>query len=193
MSAQASLIVHYGLIGLGLLITIVLGGMVYVLMRQSLRLLVQTNRLSEPLLLPLQGFLRAIVVLVVLLICLQQVGVQVSSLWAALVTLAAMLAGGFVALGTVLSNVLCSVLLLVFAPFRIGDDIEIIEATGGQGLRGKVINLNIMYTSLESVAEDGSRYGVVRLPNATFFQKTVRRWTGPVGSAATPRKNASDP
>jgi small-conductance mechanosensitive channel len=193
MSAQASLIVHYGLIGLGLLITIVLGGMVYVLMRQSLRLLVQTNRLSEPLLLPLQGFLRAIVVLVVLLICLQQVGVQVSSLWAALVTLAAMLAGGFVALGTVLSNVLCAVLLLVFAPFRIGDDIEIIEATGGQGLRGKVVNLNIMYTSLESVAEDGSRYGVVRLPNATFFQKTVRRWTGPVGTADTPRENASDP
>lgn len=176
MSVEWPFIVHYGLIGLSMLITIGLGLIVYVLIRQSLRLLVQTNRLAAPLQIPLQGFVRGLIVILVLLICLQQAGVQVTSLWAGLVTVSAMVAGGFVALSSVLSNLLCTVLIFVFAPFRIGDDIEIIEATGGQGLRGQVVSLNMMYTSIQSVAEDGAHYGVVRLPNTIFFQKTVRRW-----------------
>jgi small-conductance mechanosensitive channel len=178
MSEPWPLIVHYGSMGLKIAITMLLGIVLYTLIRQSLRLLVQTNRLSAPLHLPLQGLARAIVVITVLLVCLQQAGLQVTSLWAGLIAGAAMVAGGFVALSSVLSNVLCSVLLLVFAPFHMGDDIEIIEATGGQGLRGKVVNFNVMYTSIQHVTEDGSHESVVRLPNTMFFQKTIRRWRG---------------
>ena len=67
---------------------------------------------------------------------------------------------------------------MIFTPFRIGDEIEIIEATGGSGLRGKVVNLNILYTSLQEMAEDGGPNGVIHVPNNIFFQKAIRLWQG---------------
>jgi small-conductance mechanosensitive channel len=179
MAALSAPTTHYGLIALKMLIVIVVGVCAHFLLQRSLDVLVHKRSLSEPLAVPLRGVVRGSVVLVVILVCLQLIGVRVTSLWAGLLTFAAMVAGGFVALSSVLSNLLCTALLLIFAPFRIGDEIEIIEATGGQqGLRGRVVNLNILYTTIERQARDRAGGGVVYVPNTLFFQKTIRRWGG---------------
>ena len=70
-------------------------------------------------------------------------------------------------------------MIILFTPFRIGDEIEITEVVAGVGLRGKVVDFRIMYTSiLESgeIPEDDK--ALIRIPNNIFFQKAIKRWKG---------------
>jgi small-conductance mechanosensitive channel len=178
MNISGTLITHYGGIALSIVVIIVLGLIAQALVRRMLHTLAGRNYLSEALHVMLRGIAWWTIVIVVVLVSLQQLGVEVFGLWAGLLTVAGMVTIGFIAVWSVLSNILCAVLLIVFAPFRIGDDIEIIEATGGKGLRGTVVNLNILYTSLREATEEGTRAGVTHVPNNIFFQKTIRQWQG---------------
>lgn len=127
-----------------------------------------------------KNIVRWLVFIVVLLFMLQQVGVKVSSIINSLLALAAMVAIGFIAVWSVFSNFLCSLMVIIFGPFRIGDEIEISEVVGGEGLRGKVVDFNIMYTTLmetdDSVPDEEK--ALIRVPNNIFFQKAVKRWKG---------------
>lgn len=91
--------------------------------------------------------------IIVFFFSLQQPDVKVSTTVASLLTVAAMIAIGFIAVWRVLSNFLCSLLIILFTPFRIGDEIEITEVAGGPGLRGKVVDSGIMYTSILASCE----------------------------------------
>ncbi len=163
---------------LGVIVLMVLGVLANALARRGLRRLAERQYLSEPLSRVFQGLVRWVIAIVVILLSLQQFGVPLFGLWAGLLTVAGMVTIGFIAVWSVLSNILCSVLLIILAPFRIGDEIEIIETTGGKGLRGKVVGLNMMYTSLQEVAESGMSDGTTYVPNNIFFQKAVRQWRG---------------
>ena len=169
---------HYALTVLIIIVFLILGLVINTLTRRGLQRLAERHYLSEPLSRLFQGLLRWILVVVVILLSLQQVGVHLIGLWAGLLTVAGMVAIGFIAVWSVLSNILCSVLLIIFAPFRIGDEIEIIEATVGNGLRGTVVGLNVMYTILQEMTEAGTHTGATYVPNNIFFQKTVRQWSG---------------
>ena len=116
---------------------------------------------------------RWLVFMVALLFLLQQFGVEVSAILSALLAVAGLVAVGFIAVWSILSNFLCALLLIVFKPFQIGDDIEIAEVIGGPGLRGKILKFNIMYTTLVEKI-DGEEV-VTNLPNNTFFQKAIRK------------------
>lgn len=178
MSVQMAPLAQYGILAIKIIAIVVLGLVAQKLIRRSLQKLVQKQFLTEPLHVMLRGIAWWAVVILVILMILQQLGVQVIGLWAGLLTVAGMVTIGFIAVWSVLSNILCAVLLVILAPFRIGDEIEIIEATGGNGLRGKVVNLNILYTSLQEIADAGPRDAVTHVPNNIFFQKTVRQWKG---------------
>jgi len=178
MSAEMAPMAQYGILAIKIVAIAVLGFLAQKLIRQSLNKLVQKQFLTEPLHVMLRGIAWWAVLILVILMILQQLGVQVIGLWAGLLTVAGMVTVGFIAVGSVLSNILCAVLLVILAPFRIGDEIEIIEATGGNGLRGKVVNLNILYTSLQEITDAGPRDAVTHVPNNIFFQKTVRQWQG---------------
>jgi small-conductance mechanosensitive channel len=169
---------YYALIAGSIVLIIALGSLTYFLWRRSLLALVRQRYMSEPLGNLLQGIGRWLIIVLVLLLSLQQAGVQMASIWATLITLSAMVAVGFIAVWSVLSNMLCSVLLILFAPFRIGDEVEIIEATGGTGLRGKIINLNVLYTSLQEITDDGLRDTLLHVPNNIYLQKTIRHRRG---------------
>lgn len=120
-----------------------------------------------------------ILVLLVFLFLLQQFGIKVSTIVTSLLAVSAMVAVGFIAIWSVLSNFLCSFLLMVFSPFRVGDEIEICEVVGGAGLRGRVVDFNIMYTSiLEAGEQPEESRPLIRIPNNTFFQKAIKRWKG---------------
>ena len=178
MPASFTPLTHYGLIGISIAIIILLGLLAHTIVRRTLHNLSRRQYLSEPLCIMLRGFLWWAIVVMVVLMSLQQAGIRVAGLWAGLLTIAGMVTIGFIAVWSVLSNILCALLLIVFAPFRIGDEIEIIEATGGKGLRGKVVNLNILYTSIQEEANQEARNSITNIPNNIFFQKTIRQWPG---------------
>ena len=88
-----------------------------------------------------------------------------------------MAAVAFFAIWSVLSNLLCAVLILTVGPFRLGDVVEIVEAFDKPIVKGRVIDINLLYTTLEEVAEPVTG-AIVQVPNSLFFQKAVRRWRG---------------
>lgn len=88
------------------------------------------------------------------------------SVWAAVTAVIALIAIGFVAVWSVLSNVLCSFILLGARPFRIGETISFI----GEDVAGRVESVTLLYTTLRS--EDGSQ---LLIPNNQFLQKSIRR------------------
>jgi small-conductance mechanosensitive channel len=91
------------------------------------------------------------------------------NVWAAILAVLAMVAVGFVAVWSVLSNTLCTLLILIYKPFSIGDTIEI----PSDNIKGKVIDLNLLFTILRE--ESGA---LIQLPNNFFLQKASRRVLG---------------
>ena len=124
-----------------------------------------------------------------LLLVLERLGVSGTVLWTAFTGFAAVGAVAFFAAWSVLSNIFCTVLILTTRPFRLYDQIEILENGEKPGLKGRVIDVNLVYTTLQEQREDGSDT-VLRVPNNLFFQRTVRRWrTAP----ASPQTSAGEP
>jgi small-conductance mechanosensitive channel len=74
-----------------------------------------------------------------------------------------------VAVWSVVSNVLCSLLLLIIRPFQVGDTIELPT----QSIKGKVINFTLMFTTLR-----GDEGELVQIPNNLFFQMPLKRRIG---------------
>ena len=117
-----------------------------------------------------------IIILVILLIC-RQLGISATVIMTSLSGVLVMVAIGFVASWSILSHISSSFLLLVFSPFNFGDTIEIREPDKEYGVKGKVVALNIFFTTLKCVDEDGSE-SLIRIPNNLFFQKIVICHTG---------------
>jgi small-conductance mechanosensitive channel len=97
-------------------------------------------------------------------------GFDIGGLWTMLSTVLAMVAIGFVAVWSVLSNVSCTAMIILFRPFGVGD---LLEFVGDEGVKGRVVDLNFLYTTLET--GDGA---VLQIPNSLFFQKVLKRTRG---------------
>jgi small-conductance mechanosensitive channel len=103
-----------------------------------------------------------VVWLVALLLILGVWGVNVTGLWALLASAAAVIGVGFLAVWTMISNVTASVFITIWAPFKLGQMVEIVP----ENLKGRVVDRNMMFT----VLRDGSDR-VLHVPNNLFFQK----------------------
>lgn len=178
MGFQPQQLLAYAHTAASILVIIIVGYVIYVLLRRVLGVLAQRDDVPQPLMQFLRVFLRWGVLVIIVLLCLQQVGLRIAALWAGLLSVMALIAIGFIAAWSVLSNISCSILLIVFDLFRLGDEIEIIEATGGKGLRGTVVDLNILYTSIQETHDEEASDAITHVPNNLFFQKTTRRWRG---------------
>ena len=88
---------------------------------------------------------------------------------------AAVAAVAFFAIWSVLSNMFCALLIFTMGPFRIGDTVEVIESADKPGVKGRVIAINLFYTTLQDLSEEAVG-AVLQVPNSLFFQKSVRRW-----------------
>jgi small-conductance mechanosensitive channel len=114
-----------------------------------------------------------------LLLILERLGVSGTVLWTAFTGFAAVGAVAFFAAWSVLSNIFCTVLIFTTRPFRLQDHIEVLENGEKPGLKGRVVDINLIYTTLQEVAADaGDEGSVLQVPNSLFFQRTVRRWRG---------------
>lgn len=116
---------------------------------------------------------RWIIFIIGLLIVLQLLGIPVSHVFATLSAMLVLVAVGFVAVWSVLSNILCSFLLLLSPPFSFGDEIELKEPDKEKGVRGKVINLNLFYTTLQASMNGVESTETFRIPNTMFFQRVI--------------------
>lgn len=133
--------------------------------------------LPPELLLPLRGGIRWFIIGGALIMVLERFGVSATVLWTAFSGFVAVAAIAFFAIWSVLSNLLCAVLILTVGPFRLGDLVELAESVDKPIVKGRVIDINLLYTTLEEASESGIG-AIVQVPNSLFFQKVVRRWRG---------------
>lgn len=137
-----TLFVVYGVNVLGALFIAVAGWWIAaVAERMSRRALLSSSHMDTTVAAFLSSLVRYALLACVLVLILQVIGIQATSLVAVLG--ATSLAIGLALQGT-LSNMAAGVMLLLFRPFRIGDSIEV------AGKSGTVRNLNLFMTELAS-------------------------------------------
>ena len=142
------------------------------------------TRLSEryplppQLLMPLRGGLRWLIMGSALIFVLERLGVSATVLWTALSGFVAVAAVAFFAMWSVLSNLLCAILIFTVGPFRLGDVVELVDTVDKPGVKGRVVAINLLYTTLIEAEELGTGSAMVQVPNSLFFQRSVRRWRG---------------
>lgn len=112
-----------------------------------------------------------------LLWSLERLGVSGTVLWTAFTGFAAVGAVAFFAAWSVLSNIFCALLIFTTRMFRIDDVVELLENGEKPGLRGRVLDINLVYTTLEESGTEASGT-TLQIPNSLFFQRSVRRWHG---------------
>lgn len=105
-----------------------------------------------------------------ILLILERLGVSGSVLWTAFTGFAAVAAVAFFAAWSVLSNIFCTILIFSTRLFRLHDHIEVLESGDKPGLKGMVIDINVVYTTL--LEDQGTK---LQVPNSLFFQRVVRR------------------
>ncbi|MBV6290158.1 mechanosensitive ion channel family protein [Pseudomonas aegrilactucae] len=166
---------------MGLQILLILVG-AFALQRVVARCLIRLSErypLPPELMVPLRGGLRWLIMGSALIFVLERLGVSATVLWTALSGFVAVAAVAFFAMWSVLSNLLCAVLIFTVGPFRIGDIVELVETLDKPGVKGRVTAINLLFTTLIEMPEAGG--ALVQVPNSQFFQKCVRRWRGSDG------------
>jgi len=156
------------------------------LARGLTRLGARYPQVPAELLMPLRGGLRWLILGSAFLLVLERLGVSAQVLWTALTGFIAVAAVAFFAIWSVLSNLFCALLIFALGPFRIGDGVEVIDSADKPGVKGRVLAINLFYTTLEDLSGDAPGTWV-QVPNSLFFQKAVRRWRN--GELPTPRNH----
>ncbi len=139
--------------------------LLYSLCRRGLKMLQTRGALAPQVISILRIVIRWLFIVLVVVVILSTFGI-LENAWAAFVAIIAMVATGFVAMWSVLSNIFCTLLVLIYKPFQVGDIISL----PSEKLEGEVTDLNLMFTTLTS--KDGE---IIQVPNNQFFQKPIRR------------------
>lgn len=105
------------------------------------------------------------------LFLLEYFGATINLIWTILYSSLAMLAIGFVAYWSILSNILAALFLVITHSFRIGETIELEHH--GVLVLGKVVNISIFFTT---IVENKKRRTIeVHIPNNVFFQVIIKQ------------------
>jgi small-conductance mechanosensitive channel len=92
-------------------------------------------------------------------------GVHVSGLYVFITSFFAMVAIGFFAVWSVLSNITASVLIFFLFPYKIGDHIQVV----GDDIKGTITDITLFHLIVES-----GDTGIVTIPNNVVIQKSIR-------------------
>ena len=143
-------------------------------------------QLPDELLVPINGLIRWLIIASALLLVLERMGVSATVLWTAFTGFATVGAVAFFAAWSVLSNLFCALLIFTVRPFRIGDYIEVLDTAEKPGAKGRVIDINMLYTTLQDASAPEDAPNLLQIPNSLIFQRIVRRWRGGLPPAAAP-------
>lgn len=135
-----------------------------------------TYHLPPGMLVPLRTLAGWLIMVVASLMVMQRLGVSAAVIWSAFTGFAAVAAVAFFAAWSVLSNLFCSFLLFTSSPFRVGDKLEILDAADKPGVKGRVLEIRLLYTILEDLTSEETQGARLQIPNSQFFQKSIRRW-----------------
>lgn len=156
-----------GFFGTGL-VALLGGTFAYLCLHRGLKILENRRHLPARLVSTLRRSSLWLIMIASALMLLQSIGV-LHSVVTAVTGVFALVAIGFVAVWSVLSNTLCSLILMAVRPFRVGDTISFPP----DEYRGKVVNFNLIFTTLET--DDGL---LLQVPNNTFFLRPIMRKKG---------------
>ena len=167
-----------------MLVALQVGGIVLVawLLRRSVGKLfdkiVAHHKVPVDVAVPMKTIGGWIIIVTAGMLVLERLGVSGQVLWTAITGFAAVAAVAFFAAWSVLSNIFCAFLIFSTQPFRVGDELEILDASDKVGMHGRVLAIHLLYTVLEEVGRADGRPTLIQVPNSAFFQKTIRRWQG---------------
>ena len=162
------------IIELGLQIALIMLGawLLAVMLRRLIRRLGAVYSLPPELMMGARRGLGFVIYAGAILLILDRFGVSGTVLWTAFTGFAAVAAVAFFAAWSVLSNIFCTLLIFTARPFRLHDHVELLENGEKPGLKGEVVDINLIYTTLRE--EGGGQ--VLQVPNSLFFQRVLRRW-----------------
>jgi len=165
------LVVVYGVNVLGAILIAIIGWWISsIAERMTRRALLSSSHMDRTVAAFLSSLVRYALLAVTLVLILQVVGIQATSLVA--VIGASSLAIGLALQGT-LSNMAAGVMLLLFRPFNLGDAIEV----GGKS--GTVQNLNLFFTELaggdnvQILIPNGQVWGQALINNSVYGTRRV--------------------
>lgn len=90
-------------------------------------------------------------------------GQYIDNVWVTLASVLGVVAIGFFAVWSILSNIVCGLIIMLLRNIEIGDDVEIVENNIG----GKIEEINLFYVILST------KKGTYHVPNNVFIQKIV--------------------
>ncbi len=151
-----------GFSGLVIVIALVVDRIIY----SALYTLYVSGRMPESTTNIIRRWMRGLLATITILFIVAIAGYEISNIWTFLATMMAMIAVGFVAVWSVLSNILSTFIILIWRPFNVGEEIDIQP----EGIKGEVVDINFMYTILKSEDDDHTT-----VPNSLFLQKFIRR------------------
>jgi len=134
---------------------------------------------------PIHGLMRWTIFAATLLLVLERLGVSAAVLWTGFTGFATVGAVAFFAAWSVLSNLFCAFLIFTVGPFRLGDTIELLDTAEKPGAKGRVVDINLLYTTLED-ATRGQTGVLLQIPNALIFQRVLRRWEPAIAPSGIP-------
>jgi small-conductance mechanosensitive channel len=138
-------------------------------LKGRMQVVARITRLPEFAFRPVRIVLRYVILLGGVLLALGVWGFPVNGVIAVMGTVLGLVAIGFVAVWSVLSNFLCTFVLVMFRPFSVGDEVELLP----EGVKGHVVDLTMLFTTLEV-----QRGETVMIPNNIFFQRIFKRRRG---------------
>lgn len=150
------------------------GIIVWALLDWALR--VAFSRLPEiarPRVILFERFARAVLLLIAVFVLGDYLGYAPHDLWTGISTLFALLGIGLIAFWSVLSSVVCGIILLLSQPFSLGDEVEIFEPSSGDkpGTKGTVVELTNLYLVLDPGGEAAAR---IFIPHNVVLQRAIR-------------------
>ena len=178
--------------GLQILLILLAAWLLQHLLRRLVRRAGAHYQLPADMLMLFNGVLRWAILLGTTLLVLERMGVSATVLWTAFTSFATVGAVAFFAAWSVLSNLFCALLIFTVGPFRVGDVIEVLDTADKEGARGRVTDINLLYTTLEDIAPCTAGT-LLQIPNTLIFQRMVRRWKpGQEVKPAEPAQAAPD-
>ncbi len=178
--------------GLQILLILLAAWLLQHLLRRLVRRAGAHYQLPTDMLMLFNGVLRWAILLGTTLLALERMGVSATVLWTAFTSFATVGAVAFFAAWSVLSNLFCALLIFTVGPFRVGDVIEVLDTADKEGARGRVTDINLLYTTLEDIAP-ATAGTLLQIPNTLIFQRMVRRWKpGQEVKPAEPAQAAPD-
>ena len=160
-----------------ILLILLLAYVLYRFVKRVVRRMALRHNWPLELTVPLTSTVRWIIIAATLLGVLERLGVSATVLWTGFSSFAAVGAVAFFAAWSVLSNFFCALLIFTVRPFRLGDYIELLDTADKPGAKGRVIDINMLYTTLEEFGAPGGG-NRIQIPNSLVFQRVVRRWHG---------------